>query len=215
MTSKQDAATELECIRFGPIDVEFDTRVLRPREWTLMQSEWAAELARSAAPGPILELCAGAGHIGTAAAVLSGRDLVQVELDPVAASLAERNAARNGVRTEVRVGRLQDVLGVGELFPLVIADPPYLPSAETDEWPDDPVLAIDGGPDGLDLQRACLTVAACHLAPGGTLLLQVAGADQARAIATELPQAWTVADERSVDARRAVMRIEGSAGRAS
>jgi multidrug efflux pump subunit AcrA (membrane-fusion protein) len=42
----------------------------------------------------------------------------------------------------------------------------------------DPVTAIDGGPDGLDLVRACLAVTDGHLAPGGSALLQV-GPDQA------------------------------------
>src|SRR4051794_32540122 len=57
---------------FGPIMVDYDARVLTPRDWTLGQSEWAAELARGFdVAGRMLELCAGAGHIGLAAAVLA------------------------------------------------------------------------------------------------------------------------------------------------
>ena len=80
--------------------------MLDARAWTLLQSEWAAALAAQAEPGPMLELCAGAGHIGLAAAVLAGRDLVQVEADEVAAGYAVRNAARAGwaARTQVRMG---------------------------------------------------------------------------------------------------------------
>ena len=68
-------------------------------------------------------------------------------MDPVAATYAVENAARAGRadRVEVRVARLEDALRPGELFPLMLADPPYLPSVEVSEWPDDPVTAIDGG----------------------------------------------------------------------
>jgi release factor glutamine methyltransferase len=169
---------------FGPLLVEYDERVLTPRAWTLEQSTWAAELAADAAAGPILELCAGAGQIGLAAAVLADRDLVQVEADPVAAGYAVANAARAGRsgRVEVRTGRLSGALRPEERFPLVIADPPYLPTVDVERWPEDPVTAIDGGADGLHVIRTCLDVAAAHLDAGGRLLLQVAGPLQAERV---------------------------------
>ena len=97
-----------QTIRFGPIDVDFDARILVPRPWTLAQSEWAAELAGGSG-GPILELCAGAGHIGLAAAVLADRDLVQVDRDPVAVEYAAFNARRAGwaARVEIRRASLE------------------------------------------------------------------------------------------------------------
>lgn len=172
---------------FGPLLVRYDERVLTPRPWTLLQSRWAAELAGDAPPGPILELCAGAGQIGLAAAVLSGRDLVQVEADPVAAEYARSNAAAAGwgARVQVRNAPMQTAMTAGERFPIIVADPPYLPTADVQRWPADPVTAIDGGPDGLELTRVCLQVAAGHLTAGGSLLLQVAGEAQAEAV-TEL-----------------------------
>lgn len=172
-------------VAFGPLTVAYDHRVLEPRPWTLLQSVWAAELAAALPAGPLLELCAGVGQIGLAAAVLAGRDLVQVEASPTAAAFARANADRAGwrARAAVREGRLQDVVEPGERFPLVLADPPYLPSHETSRWPGDPLLAIDGGPDGLAVVRECLAVAHRVLPRGGPLLLQVAGPDQAAAVA--------------------------------
>jgi methylase of polypeptide subunit release factors len=195
--------------QFGPIVVDYDERVLAPRLWTLMQSEWAAELASHTGPGPILELCAGAGQIGLVAALMSGRDLVQVERNPVAAGFAERNARAAGYadRTEVRAGPMQQMLGEQERFPVLIADPPYLPSVQVGEWAEDPVQAIDGGADGLDLVRICLAVAARHLSADGHLLLQVAGPDQARQVQRELPAGLVARDTRTVDARRAVLHL--------
>lgn len=199
---------------FGPLVVSYDDRVLRPRPWTLRQSEWAAELAAVAPAGAILELCAGAGQIGLAAAVQADRDLVQVEADPVAAGFARRNAAAAGwsERVDVRVDNLQDALRADESFPVVIADPPYLPTVEVTRWPTDPTTAIDGGPDGLELITACLAVSARHLQPGGSLLLQVAGpaqADRVAALLSALP-GLRIQDQRVIDPARAVVLIEAA-----
>jgi release factor glutamine methyltransferase len=202
------------CTReFGPILVDYDERVLTPRPWTLLQSTWAAELAAGLGPGPILELCAGAGHIGLAAAVLADRDLVQVEADPVCAGYARANAARArwAARTDVRLAPLQTALHAGELYPMIIADPPYLPSGELAQWPEDPVAAIDGGADGLELVTACLAVAVDHLAGAGWLLLQVAGPAQAEQVCRILAgapfSALRPVDRRVFDQRRAVVRV--------
>jgi len=203
--------------RFGPLDVVYDERVLVPRLWTLAQSLWAAELAASAAPGRLLELCAGVGHIGLATAVLADRDIVQVELDPVAAAHARANAERAGWggRAEIRVQPLTDALRPDERFPLVIADPPYLPTRLVDRFPDDPRLAIDGGIDGLEVVRTCLAVAARHLVDGAALLLQVAGAgqaDQVAAVARHDPAGGLVPEEtRVVDRERAIMLLRHGA----
>ena len=213
MTAAQAART---CSRvFGPLVVRYDARVLTPRPWTLLQSRWAAELATQAAAGPILELCAGAGQIGLAAAVLTGRTLVQVEADPVAAGYAVTNAALVGLagQVDVRNGRIDTTLAAGERFPIILADPPYLPTADVTRWPEDPVAAIDGGTDGLDVVRVCLQVAGRHLAPGGALLLQVAGQTQAFAVIAHLDRTTNLGlthrETRHHDPNRAVMLITG------
>ena len=46
------------------LEISYDQRVLEPRPWTAAQSRWASSLFRVLPPGPVLELCAGAGHIG-------------------------------------------------------------------------------------------------------------------------------------------------------
>ncbi|MGI8983910.1 MAG: 50S ribosomal protein L11 methyltransferase [Acidimicrobiales bacterium] len=176
--AREPAPTGNLSLPFGPIEVGFDETVLRPRSWTLAQSEWAAELA--AGGGPLLEVGCGAGHIGLAAAVLSGAPLVQVDLDPAACRWAGRNAAANGWadRAEQRCGTAGEVLAPDERFAVIVADPPYVPTEEVAQYPDDPVGAIDGGPDGLGSVRAFLIDVADHMSPGGSVLVQVRGADQ-------------------------------------
>ena len=174
-----------------------------------MQSRWAAELSPDVPDGPILELCAGAGHIGLLASMLSGRDLVQVEQSAHAADLAARNAAtvHAADRVEVRCAPMQDALQPGETFPLIVADPPYLRHDEIAAFPEDPVDAIDGGVDGLDGIRSCLDVTIEHLADGGACLLQVRGPRQVDELRQLVGAGWsqlTVIGSRIVDPDRGV-----------
>ena len=134
-------------VAFGSLQIAFDDRVLRPRAWTEAQSAWAAEILETAPAGQVLELCAGAGQIGLLAVAGSTRSLVCVDLDPVACEFARRNAAAAGItdRVEVREGPMDEVLRDGERFALVIADPPWVRRDEVGRYPEDPLLAIDGG----------------------------------------------------------------------
>ena len=170
-----------QSMMFGPLPIVFDLHVLRPRPWTVAQSRWAAELLR-AGPGPasVLELCAGTGHIGLLALAMADRHsnqhrLVSIDVNPVACMYSRRNAeaAGMGSRVDVREGRIDDVLAPDERFDLVIADPPWVAQAETARFPDDPLIAIDGGLDGLDVVWSCLEVCERHLVPGGSVVLQL------------------------------------------
>jgi methylase of polypeptide subunit release factors len=189
VTAEPEAAVPVEEeIDFGGLTVRFDRRVLRPRRWTTAQSHWAAELLARSPDGPVLELCAGAGHIGLLAVRREPRHLVLVDANPVACAYARRNAAAARVpgTTEVRLGPLDAVLGHRERFAGVIADPPWVTSAETVRFPEDPVTAIDGGADGLDVAWLALETAAGHLVPGGWVLLQLGSLAQAEALGERL-----------------------------
>ncbi|TNM38608.1 class I SAM-dependent methyltransferase [Nocardioides albidus] len=203
---------------FGPLTIEYDASVLRPRDWTVAQSDRAADLLPDLPAGPVLELCCGAGHIGLLAVHGSRRALVAVDASPDACRWTRVNAERNGIPVEVRHGRLQEALEPGELFPLVIADPPWVPHDEIGRFPEDPASAIDGGPAGLDLARACIDVAAAHLLPGGALLLQVGTPGQADLLRDDARRAGLTEHDRSVVPDRGVvlcLRPSGHAARGS
>ncbi|MDN4172574.1 methyltransferase [Nocardioides sp. SOB77] len=170
---------------FGPLTITFDARVLRPRTWTAAQSTWAAQLLEDAPAGPVLELCAGAGQIGLLAVHDGDRRLVCVDANPVASAYTLQNAAAAGLgdRVEVRNGDLAAMVPADERYALVLADPPWVPAADTGRFPEDPLLAIDGGADGTTVAVACVEVAAAHLLPGATLLLQLGNVEQVGAIA--------------------------------
>jgi release factor glutamine methyltransferase len=184
MTDLQAPSTEVTEMVFGGLRIRYDDRVLTPRSWTLLQSRWAAELLESLPTGRVLELCCGAGQIGLAAVADTSRGIVCVDRDPVAVAYATSNAARAGLadRVEVREAALDEAVGGTERFALVIADPPWVRSDETGRFPRDPVGAIDGGPDGLDVARLCLQVAAGHLTGGGAALIQLGSVEQAETL---------------------------------
>jgi methylase of polypeptide subunit release factors len=171
---------------FGELTITHSASVLEPRSWTVLQSEWAVEMSRLAPPGPILELCSGAGHIGLLAAHRSGRPLLQVDVNPQACADARANAAAAGLadRVEVRCAALDDIAARDGQYPLIIADPPYIATEGVQQFPQDPLLAIDGGRDGLELARECIEVVIGSLSPGGFALLQLGGDDQVDAIAS-------------------------------
>jgi len=171
-------------IEFGTLRIRYDDRVLRPRPWTAAQSDWGAELLRTAPEGPVLELCCGAGQIGLLTIAQEPRPLVCVDLNPAACELTRHNAADAGVAelVEVREGAIDDVLRPEERFALVIADPPWVRRAETGTFPEDPLLAIDGGDDGLEVAWHCVAAASEHLVDGGSALLQLGTVAQARQV---------------------------------
>lgn len=191
--------------------------VLTPRPWTAAQARWVAELDLRLPDGPVLELCTGVGHIGLLAVRGTGRRGILVDADPLACRLAAHNAADAGLAGLVAVhceridgGPL--VCLSGTRAPIVIADPPYVPSSEVRRFPDDPVRAIDGGPDGLDVVRTVLSTAACSLEPSGALLVQLRGASQALAVTAALDSDWSglglvAEDLRTFGEDRAVLRL--------
>ena len=186
-----------ERMAFGGLTIAYDDRVLRPREWTTAQSDWAAELMVTAPGGPVLELCSGAGH---------------VDANPVACDYARANALDAGLAelVDVRESRLERALAPDERFPVVIADPPWVPREQTSRFPEDPLTAIDGGDDGLDVARACLAVIDRHLAADGSAILQVGTRAQVDALRTEpcfAEQRLTIAEVRQQE-RGVLARID-------
>lgn len=200
-----------ETVDFGGLQITFDDRVLRPRTWTENQSRWAAGLLPGLPEGPVLELCSGAGQIGLLAVADSARRLVCVDVNPVAAELTLTNAFRAGLwaRVEMRLGLISGVLLPEERFPLIIADPPWVPRSQTPRFPGDPLLAIDGGDDGLTVVRECLAAIETNLADQGVALLQLGPDDQVAAVTRLLEGTGLAAGEsREYGDRGTLLRID-------
>ncbi|HEY0480480.1 MAG TPA: peptide chain release factor N(5)-glutamine methyltransferase [Kofleriaceae bacterium] len=169
-----------------PFHVEASVLVPRPDTETVIE---VARIARPdrASPCRILDLCTGSGVIAVSLArEYPAAQLVATELSPAAAALARRNAARNTVadRIDVREGDLFAPVA-GERFDLIAANPPYIASSViptlSAEVRREPVIALDGGRDGLAFYDRICGAARDHLAPGGALVVEH-GYDQADAV---------------------------------
>jgi release factor glutamine methyltransferase len=100
---------------------------------------------------------------------------------------ARENARRLGLAPRAAFVACDFAAALGGGFDLVVANPPYIASAEIATLPSevrnfDPVVALDGGADGLTAYRAIVADAGRLLAPGAFLVMEV-GAGQSNAVA--------------------------------
>jgi release factor glutamine methyltransferase len=173
-----------------------DSRVLVPRPDTETLVETALRLGddmirRKKEPSlQVYDVCTGSGCVAISIAAERPQWKVTAsDISPDAVELARMNAEtvldpkRTGGLLEFVVDDL--LVSAGGGWDLVVANPPYVESSETDRllsrgW-SEPRLALDGGPDGLDLIRRLIAQAAERLAPGGALALE-SDASQADAV---------------------------------
>jgi release factor glutamine methyltransferase len=173
-----------------PFHVEPSVLVPRPDTETVVEVVRTARPDRAAACR-ILDLCTGSGAIAVSLArEYPAAQVVATELSPPAAALARRNAERNAVadRVDVREGDLFAPVR-GERFDVLVANPPYIASAViatlSAEVRREPVIALDGGPDGLAFYDRIAAAAREHLTSGGAIVLEH-GFDQADAVRARL-----------------------------
>lgn len=126
----------------------------------------------------VIDLCCGSGAIG--AALLSRHPLLTLyasDIDERAVICAQRNLESRGGR--VLQGDLLDALpqSLRGQIDLVAVNAPYVPTDEIDFMPSEarewePMIALDGGPDGLRLHRRIVRGATQWLRSGGQLLIE-------------------------------------------
>lgn len=127
---------------------------------------------------------------------------IGIDLSPDAVATATGNAARNGVAERAAFQQGDWTAGIDENFDLILSNPPYIGSGEIDGLDravreHDPLLALDGGPDGLDAYRALAAALPRHLKSGGRAILEI-GAGQEEEVIALMRQAGL----RHLDSRR-------------
>jgi release factor glutamine methyltransferase len=165
-----------------------DARALIPRPET---EELVLDLINSPPPlttgDRIVDVGTGSGVIGLSLAHAwkeCGLEIILVDQHEAALSLAKENAEALDLSSGVRFVQSNLLDGAPGPYALIVANLPYVTSAEMAEVSaevlHDPHTALDGGADGLDLIRLLVVQAASHLSPGGNILLEI-GAAQADA----------------------------------
>jgi release factor glutamine methyltransferase len=179
---------------FWSLDFLVTPAVLIPRPETELLVEVALRYARQLAiesSVKVLDIGTGSGAISVCLAKeLAAAQIVAVDISPVALAVARVNAERHGVADRIRFlpGDLFAPLKPPpKTFDLIVSNPPYIRSGELSMlapeihgW--EPMIALDGGPDGLDTCRRIIEESHTYLTTGGSLVLEI-GADMASDVA--------------------------------
>lgn len=181
---------------FYGLDFRVDRRVLVPRPDTEILVEVALTRTQERDMfGRGLDLCTGSGCVAIAFARQRPTwQLTGVDLDAGALAVAQNNALRLGPFASLHFAQsdLFAALPSGAKFDLITANPPYIPASDIPTLPPDvqnfePHLALDGGPDGLDLIRRIIADAPLRLVPNGVIALEI-NYDQAPQVNTILTE---------------------------
>lgn len=176
MTARRVAGEPLEYVvgwaEFCGLRVGLAPGVFIPRARTEFLVEVAVGLTSPGAQ--VVDLCCGSGALGLAvAAAVPGIRLVASDIDPAAVACARDNGV------DARLGDLFAALpgGLRGHVDVLLANTPYVPTGELEFMPREARLyeapvALNGGADGLELQRRVAEAAPEWLAPGGRVLVE-------------------------------------------
>jgi len=178
---------------FYGIPIEVTRDVMIPRIDTEVLVSQAIAMAKWLPAGSrILDLCCGSGCVGLAIAKsLPQVKVVLGDVSPEAMKISRANVVLNKLTSRVTCAivdaqRTPPYSLLGE-FDLIVSNPPYIPTddiAGLDETVRDhePLLALDGGPDGLKFYRSIATEWKKIVKPEGAFLFEC-GVDQAADVA--------------------------------
>jgi release factor glutamine methyltransferase len=194
MVDRRVAGLPLEHVvgwaEFCGLRMAVDPGVFVPRRRTEFLVQQAAALAAARPRAVVVDLCCGSGALGAAlAAALGQAELHATDIDPAAAACARRNAAAAG--GQVYEGDLYEPLpaSLRGRVNVLLANVPYVPTEEVGLLPPEARVhearvALDGGPDGLDVLRRVTAAAPQWLAPGGSLLAETSERQAPQAVET-------------------------------
>jgi release factor glutamine methyltransferase len=208
-----------------------DARALIPRPETerLVELAVGETLRRlAAAPRPagtpplrIADVGTGAGTIAIALAVALRERRVTADIEIFATDvsadalrLAVENAVGHSVADRIDFAEADLLPGGVRPFELVLANLPYIPTADIPGLPIaasfEPSLALDGGPDGLSVIGRLLERLPNMLAPGGVALVEIGSTQEGPAIelAGRVLAGWPASVDRDLAGDPRVLRLE-------
>jgi len=174
---------------FGGLRIAVEPGVFVPRKRTELMLDQALRLAP---PQPVIvELCCGSGGLALAAASrLQQVELYATDIDSAAVRCAGRNLAGLPGLVGVLEGDLYEPLPASLMgrVDLLLANAPYVPTGSIPLMPPEarlyePLVALDGGSDGLDVQRRVIAGARRWLAPDGRLLVETSRSQASASVA--------------------------------
>lgn len=163
-----------------------DNNVLSPRPETEILVEYAIDWLKSSQSNcTVLDLCTGSGAIACSIAKLSNVEVYASDISSKALDIAKRNARNLGC--DIKFVLSDMFTNISGQFDMIISNPPYIETEvcktlDVEVKEHDPMLALDGGEDGLDYYRI-IASNMHYLKKGGILLMEI-GYNQAESIKT-------------------------------
>jgi len=210
MVTRRCAGEPLEQIvgwaAFAGLRIAVGPGVFVPRRRSEFLLALAVDLGRDGGAEVVVDLCCGVAPLATAlAAELPEARIHAADIDVTQTAYARRNLAGYGPRAQVHVGDLFEALPahLAQSVDLLVVNAPYVPTAAIATMPAEarvfePHTSLDGGADGLAVQRRVAAGAPAWLAPGGHLLIETSrtqAEDTHAAFVAAGLQTRTVSDE--------------------
>ncbi len=170
-----------ESKEFWSMEFKVTPGTLIPRPETETLVERAIKLLKGKLSPSILELGVGSGAISVSlASEIPEASVIAVDISYKALKCAAINIKRFHLDDRIRLvcGDLFDPIARGSGFDLIVSNPPYIPTTdigglEREIKDNEPLEALDGGHDGLDIIRRICLHAYEHLKPGGGLAIEI------------------------------------------
>lgn len=131
----------------------------------------------------VIDIGTGSGAIAITIAKNSQAKVTAVDISEGALKVAKENAKNNNVQVKFVESNLFDAFRRFTKFDVIVSNPPYIPSKVIDNLEDevkkfDPIIALDGGADGLDFYKKIIDEAPKRLTRNGKIYFEV-GINQA------------------------------------
>ena len=168
---------------FMKLNFYVDENVLIPRQDTEILVEEVIEIAKKCQAKRILDLCTGSGAIGISLAkYIENIKVDAVDISPKALEVAKKNAKQNNVEEKITFIKSDLFENIKkEKYDIIVSNPPYIKKeiikTLDKEVQKEPVLALDGGEDGLQFYKLIIQQGYEYLKNGGYIVLEI-GYDQ-------------------------------------
>lgn len=168
---------------FMKMDFFVDENVLIPRPDTEILVEETIKISKKITNPKILDLCTGSGAIAISIAKnVKDADIYAVDISEKALNIAKTNAKRLEVFDKIKFLKSDLFQNIEKTkFDIIVTNPPYIKKENitylSKEVQKEPLLALDGGVDGLDFYKKILNQSIDYLKFGSYICMEI-GYDQ-------------------------------------
>lgn len=176
LQNNEPLAHILNSAPFFGLDFYVDTNVLIPRMETEILVEKVINENKNSKNLKILDVCTGSGCIAITLKKNLNCNMFALDYSTKALEIAQNNAQKHNVN--ITFFKSDMFNEVNETFDIIVSNPPYIQTNEIKTLQNsvkdfEPLIALDGGEDGLKFYKIIAENAQKHLKPNGKLYLEI------------------------------------------